>query len=271
MASYILHRSPIPPEMTDYIIDHLHEDTSALSACSLVCRDWLPAARFHLFSSVSLHPWKEDVFLRLLAASTEAAARGSLGSFASFVRHLYVREGRGAYEWEKKWLSASLPVLCKALSALDSLEIAQVTWEFLSASARRALFAHFAPRVRALKLNQFEFRTSGDMAEFLSRFENLEELRLDGVRWERETMVQELGMIMPMNAPKRLKVFGMNYCRKGPVLDWMMGGTSSSRVTEAHSVRLGMLTARDTPAVASYLKALGGSLKELHLHFGTEF
>ncbi|EIW78455.1 hypothetical protein CONPUDRAFT_167459 [Coniophora puteana RWD-64-598 SS2] len=274
MASYTLHRSPIPPEMTDYIIDHLHDDTPALGACALVCRSWLPAARFHLFSSVSVHPWKKDAFLALLASSTQGGPP-RLDSFASSVRHLYIREGRGAFEWEQKWLSTGLPGLCASLSlgALESLEIEQVTWEFLAAAARRALIEHFAPRVRRLKLRQFEFRTSADMVGFLSRFERLEELRLDGVRWERETVAGELEELEAVGAvavPRKLEVLGMNYGRKGPVLEWMMSA-SGGRIAQAHSVRLGMVTARDTPVVASYLKELGSSLRELHLHFGTEF
>ncbi|KAH9950664.1 hypothetical protein B0H21DRAFT_504056 [Amylocystis lapponica] len=44
--AYILR---LPPELHDRIIDHLHTDTPALDACSLTCRSFLPAARFHRF------------------------------------------------------------------------------------------------------------------------------------------------------------------------------------------------------------------------------
>ncbi|KAK0447813.1 uncharacterized protein EV420DRAFT_1246316, partial [Desarmillaria tabescens] len=41
-----------PPELCDRIIDFLHRDHKALEACSLVCRAWIPASRFHLFECI---------------------------------------------------------------------------------------------------------------------------------------------------------------------------------------------------------------------------
>jgi hypothetical protein len=43
----------IPQELVDMVIDHLHGDRRALSACSLVCRSWLPSSRFHKFASIT--------------------------------------------------------------------------------------------------------------------------------------------------------------------------------------------------------------------------
>jgi len=54
---------PLPPELTDHIIDYLHKDTSSLRACALACRTWLPAARYHRFRVVSV---KSDGGLRAL-------------------------------------------------------------------------------------------------------------------------------------------------------------------------------------------------------------
>ncbi|KAI1787093.1 hypothetical protein LXA43DRAFT_867091, partial [Ganoderma leucocontextum] len=46
----------LPGETIDNIIDHLHNDISALSASSLVCHPWLPSCRYHLFDTVSCNP-----------------------------------------------------------------------------------------------------------------------------------------------------------------------------------------------------------------------
>ncbi|KAJ7452386.1 hypothetical protein B0H11DRAFT_288820 [Mycena galericulata] len=43
-----------PPEIVDLILDFLHTECTTLAACSLVCREWLPSARFHLFSQIDL-------------------------------------------------------------------------------------------------------------------------------------------------------------------------------------------------------------------------
>lgn len=44
----------IAQELVDQIIDHLYDEPQTLSACSLVCRDWLPSCRFHKFSRITL-------------------------------------------------------------------------------------------------------------------------------------------------------------------------------------------------------------------------
>ncbi|KAJ7877013.1 hypothetical protein B0H13DRAFT_2195037, partial [Mycena leptocephala] len=44
----------LPQELTDKIIDGLHDDMPSLRDCSLVCWAWVPATRFHLFSDITL-------------------------------------------------------------------------------------------------------------------------------------------------------------------------------------------------------------------------
>ena len=44
----------LPAEITDIIIDHLHDQPHALSACSLTCSNWLPRSRLHRFRDVEL-------------------------------------------------------------------------------------------------------------------------------------------------------------------------------------------------------------------------
>lgn len=39
----------IPPELTDRIIDFLHNDYHTLHTCATICREWLPSARLHIF------------------------------------------------------------------------------------------------------------------------------------------------------------------------------------------------------------------------------
>ncbi|KAJ7830648.1 hypothetical protein B0H14DRAFT_2806782 [Mycena olivaceomarginata] len=45
--------SAMPPELTDRIIDFLWDRQPDLRACSLVCRQWLPSSRRHLFESTT--------------------------------------------------------------------------------------------------------------------------------------------------------------------------------------------------------------------------
>ncbi|KAJ7049275.1 hypothetical protein C8F01DRAFT_1378774 [Mycena amicta] len=61
---------PLPPELYDATIDHLHDDQPTLLACSLVSKGWVPRSRTHAFASVKLdiysHACDETVILRRL-------------------------------------------------------------------------------------------------------------------------------------------------------------------------------------------------------------
>ena len=46
----------IPPEIVDSIIEQISDDKKALMKCSLVCKSWVPACRYRLFSRLVLDP-----------------------------------------------------------------------------------------------------------------------------------------------------------------------------------------------------------------------
>ena len=43
-----------PQELWDVVIDHLHDDESALLACRCVCKAWYPSSRYHLRGHIRL-------------------------------------------------------------------------------------------------------------------------------------------------------------------------------------------------------------------------
>ncbi|KAJ7223572.1 hypothetical protein GGX14DRAFT_165461 [Mycena pura] len=65
------------PEVLDCVVDHLSTDRSALKACGLTCRQWLPRSRFHLFREVRL-----SVGRGIVAANT---ARNNMDRFLEVV------------------------------------------------------------------------------------------------------------------------------------------------------------------------------------------
>ncbi|KAJ6482286.1 hypothetical protein C8R47DRAFT_1133546 [Mycena vitilis] len=100
----------VPSEMSDMIVDHLHDDVPTLRQCSLVCKEWLPAARFHIFSVVNLSLYSIDQMLELLFYSESPIPQ--------CIRHLSVIEGRGG-EFYPEWVNekfAMVPVTFPGLS-----------------------------------------------------------------------------------------------------------------------------------------------------------
>lgn len=57
-------------ELVDMVIDHLHDDKSALTSCSLVSRSWVYSSQFHLFENMHLPSVTTDdgveAFMRLV-------------------------------------------------------------------------------------------------------------------------------------------------------------------------------------------------------------
>jgi len=43
---------PFPPEILDLFVDQLHDEPTALRACCLVSKSWVPRSRTHLFACV---------------------------------------------------------------------------------------------------------------------------------------------------------------------------------------------------------------------------
>ena len=48
--------SSLPPEILDLIVDHLHDEPTALKACSIVSKPWVSRARAHLFADIKFSP-----------------------------------------------------------------------------------------------------------------------------------------------------------------------------------------------------------------------
>ncbi|KAJ7770310.1 hypothetical protein DFH07DRAFT_954132 [Mycena maculata] len=71
----------LPSDLTDLVIDHISAEPASLSACALVCRQWFPRSRYHLFAEMKLQVgralkrkgWydedKMDAFMDLMDAS----------------------------------------------------------------------------------------------------------------------------------------------------------------------------------------------------------
>lgn len=58
----------LPAEISDEIIDHLHDDSKTLQICSFVCKAWTVTCRFHLFSRLKLDPGRVSSLHDLLSA-----------------------------------------------------------------------------------------------------------------------------------------------------------------------------------------------------------
>lgn len=119
---------PVPPELTDMVVDHLHDDTQTLSSCSLVSRSWHCSARYHMFHTLNIRSPSLvegfDKFLRFLDSSPNVWM---------FVKelHLLGHTPSSPYhtpEYCQLTPSTLLSILSK-LSSLRSLTLEGISWD----------------------------------------------------------------------------------------------------------------------------------------------
>lgn len=86
---------PMPPELTDLVIDFLHNDRASLKNCSLVSHQWLPAARYHLFHTLNpMQMFHDESLLKLLDSSPDigryvhTVIDWSLGPYGELAKYL---------------------------------------------------------------------------------------------------------------------------------------------------------------------------------------
>jgi hypothetical protein len=81
----------LPPELCDMIIDFCAADTDQLRTCALVCRQWLPSSRMHLFHGISLNDRTTSRWLEVITSNNR---------IASFVQSLEIRNEESLYSEE---------------------------------------------------------------------------------------------------------------------------------------------------------------------------
>ena len=157
----------LPPELIALIVDHLHGDSTALKACSLVSHTFLPLAQAHLF---------ENIELRFRSNANIEPMRRGLIPVLSHTRKL----------------SISYSIVFIVPSILDGiidhfmafrnvreLKICLDTFHFVDRDLRTTsrYFSQFQPTLRSLDLTTFD-RYPKDTIAFITFFSFLEELSL---------------------------------------------------------------------------------------------
>ncbi|OBZ73453.1 hypothetical protein A0H81_06663 [Grifola frondosa] len=180
--------SKLPPELTDRVIDHLHDDARSLRACALVCRAWLPRARYHLFHDISLslshgrHKLRFERFDRLLECYPH---------LGYFVRKLSMRGS-----------SSSLPQKSYSRTLARMPNVTNIIWTeaFFHPSAAFDRFKYLT----GLHLENYGFPSLNDFASLICSLSHLEELSCTSVRAAECTSIVTPFLFSPLPSLRRL-------------------------------------------------------------------
>jgi hypothetical protein len=104
--------SSLPSELTDAVIDHLHADKIALAVCALVCKEWLPTSRYHLFSTINVNEGNIQQFFDILDTP--------LCIWQPLVRHLNMA---GIRRYTVSWLDKAHIQKLSTLVAVKKLSV----------------------------------------------------------------------------------------------------------------------------------------------------
>lgn len=180
--------SIIPPELSDYTIDFLHDDILSLRACALTCRSWLPASRFHLFDTVKVTSAQDlDKFVALLTSTS-----GHSQDIVSCVQTLSVVKAspastsphttsRSLTHWE-----ATLPtVLSSRLPHLSSLHIDSFLSFWQPSSFSLSSYSQFNS-VRTIHLSNSSLKSFQELRCLLGKLPKVDDLWLDNVTFGNE-------------------------------------------------------------------------------------
>ncbi|KAF5338738.1 hypothetical protein D9611_013354 [Ephemerocybe angulata] len=162
-----------PLEVVEIILSILYRDTTTLSRCSLVSRDWLPFCRRWLFEEVDLtiHGFRSvgGRHSRLFKFM-EVTSNTSPCTFTNFVQRLRIDSSFTPYH------IAGLDTI--DLPKLHSICITNSQAAGIPSYLLSAISTVFAERVDDLDIAHVKFLTNKAMIKFICSFENLERLAL---------------------------------------------------------------------------------------------
>ncbi|KAI0639805.1 hypothetical protein C8Q77DRAFT_87377 [Trametes polyzona] len=238
----------LPLELTDYIVDFLHEDARTLAVCAHVSRSWAPAARFHLFRSVVLqdHSFASS-FQRLLGTAPDLGYYVRELTIAKFVSATEVTPAKSVPSVED-----ALPGVFVHLPHLRSLTLAHLDLKDVT---------HFkAIRHSSLSEVTFsycQFADFADIVDFINSFPSLAKLSIAGLTWKEE---RRPPAVRPMHSLRTL-VLGRETDSER-LFDWFAAAGLHTSIT---SLTARCASERDTDLVGPFLTLAGPSLRELDL------
>ncbi|KJA23662.1 hypothetical protein HYPSUDRAFT_214992 [Hypholoma sublateritium FD-334 SS-4] len=167
LRHYAMPQGPyFPAEITDMIIDYLHNEIDALKACTLVCRQWIKASRYHLLPTINIYDTNsyDKAFAEL------AAPKSFLPDSVSALKvALYLPGGTKA---KKAQVLERCFGLMRYLPLLKTLELHGIcSWP-------RSLYVlrSEGARISKLVLSNCSFSPARDILRFFSLFPALENL-----------------------------------------------------------------------------------------------
>jgi hypothetical protein len=236
----------LPAELTDRVIDFLHSDELALETCSLVCKNWVPASRYHLFQNLYLNPSRVQPFVELLNSPTSTILKHVLTVDISLSDGLLP----GARVFE-----TILPYLGRFV--VRSLDLCHMRWDPISKEMREGISRCFAG-ITVLRLIGVTFSCPEHLIELVASCRSLETLGLCSLTFPYTTDIHSFIL------PSQLRTIDLLLFGNQPILSWLV---SNAQFPAVNKVALYKIVHAESHAVQVLLQTLGPSIHTLDLFF----
>ena len=250
---------PWPQELTDTILDFLHNDVAALCSAGLVCKSWLPASRLHVFSEFQLSQ-AAVVHHGLEVICAESS------TIPPYILHLSIASD------ESQFVDETL-LKFPLLSNLKRLWLTWIDMANLTPDAKKKLTTKLQ-NLTTLHLNDFTVRNTLPRfilthLQILEQFETVDQAVdfiasapcLEDIQFSSVGCIESCNYSSQAIAPPLRKIrFGPD-----PLLDNLMDWFCRSRPTPSvHTLDINQLTSRDNiPTVCNFIRHLGSALENL--------
>jgi hypothetical protein len=230
----------LPPELLDVVIDHLHSHKPTLSACSLVCSQFLPATRYHLFGRFSVNHSSSVTFIQLL--------RSPYVTFLPYVRSLVIPGG--------PWVNGALP-LFRGFLNLDRLELVAFNWSDLEEPALSALKSF--PSLTYLHISVCDFNFDQVVDLICSRpTRSLKTVRVFYSIWGPPSVP-----LIELPPPPPLQHIGLKTDKINDAIEWLL--LHENVCADIRALEIEVSPSTDVIKVSKLLKHIGLSLVYLCL------
>ncbi|KAJ7062298.1 hypothetical protein C8F01DRAFT_1252123 [Mycena amicta] len=256
----------LPPELTDHTLDFLHDDLPSLRTCSLVCRAWVPASRFHLFQNVTLRrKWMRfsstqcRAFLMLLESR--------FCTFPTFVTHLTLED---LDPTPQDRFHDAYPVLRERLPGLESITF--LRWKNLGTPPLHKLLPHCTGLLTEIKLALVSFRHREDLFRFLELCPpSLGTLDIERCIWplaSTEANAAAKAKAFKFPAACSVKTLRLRYCSFFDILDHFVAAAERiGAPLQCSTLELENLPAH-IESTGRFLAKVGPALNHLVVQFG---
>lgn len=247
----------LPAETIDAIVDHLHDDRSALAACSLASSAFIVSARHHLFSEVVLECSHICPFLKLLDVPS--------CTITAAITRVIIRQRKKIPGWNREksyYVPMDTPRLVSRLQGVRYIRLSDISLSDISPPLW--LLLHDLKGVKEMEIHHITFETPEHFFRYICSLPALESLSV---------LNPSTGVIPDDLAQYRPKVpFCIPLLDVGKLSHGMLGWfLAQDPIPPVHTFCINLnSSSTEIEVIRQYSEAMGSSIQNLHINLPTK-